>query len=151
MKTTLLISFIVLFCTVVIRTQTSATWQEDLPSCPCNNPDKKGAVIGDGWARDMGSIEHFHPGAKVCFRSCPAMKTEVGRSSQQCCYNAAGKLIPCGPGAGTPDKASTCAGEDESGIMTVRYSVLMGRILFDVLPFEYYRLTTGGWRSYNRK
>ncbi|MBD0285788.1 MAG: hypothetical protein ICV79_10245 [Flavisolibacter sp.] len=126
-------------------------WYQQLPDCPCNNPDRHGVQLGDGWAKDIGHIETFHKGATECFRSYPAIETSAGRSAQQCCYDAEGKLIPCGSGAGTPDKISTCAGEDKNGVMTIQYSALIGHFFMDVLPFKRAGSPTDAWKKYNQE
>lgn len=126
-------------------------WYQSLPDCRCNNPDKNGIKLQDGWSKDIGNIKEFHKGAKECFRSYPAIKTPEGKSGQQCCYNTEGKLISCGSGAGTPDKVSTCNGEDNNGVMTVRYSTLIGHYLKDVLPFKKAGSTNNAWKKYNQE
>ncbi len=124
-------------------------WYEHLPHCPCNNPDRNGIQLKDGWAKDIGNIEEFHQGATECFRSYPPVKTSAGTSGQQCCYDAEGRLIKCGSGAGTPDKVSTCAGEDKNGVMVIRYVGLVRHYLKDVLPFKWAALHDNAWKKYN--
>ncbi|MBD0276799.1 MAG: hypothetical protein ICV81_02375 [Flavisolibacter sp.] len=126
-------------------------WYKQLPDCPCSNPDGNGVQLGDGWAKDIGNIETYHKGATECFRSYPAVETSAGRSGQQCCYNEEGKLIPFGSGAGTPDKISTCEGENKDGVMTVRYSALMGHFFKDVLPFKIADSKENAWKKYNQE
>ncbi|MBL4624008.1 MAG: hypothetical protein JKY42_02530 [Flavobacteriales bacterium] len=109
-------------------------WLVALPDCPCEVPDLKNT--SDGWAYDIrSSVERFHIGAKYNFRSYPAIETTQGNSCQQCCYDANGKLIATGPGAGTPDRESSCAGENENGEMGVNYANIGFHVVKDVLPF----------------
>jgi hypothetical protein len=118
------------------------SWADELPACPCSvnkvvryskvvcsrdespyvwvrhivNPDPK---TWDGpnrvglWAqRWVPGITLYHPGAYYELRSKPA---ENG-ARQQCCYDARGRLITHGPGAGTADKASSFWGHDQEDI-----------------------------------
>jgi hypothetical protein len=124
-------------------------WYESLPNCPCENPDKKGVKINDGWAKDKGDLFKYHRGATECFRSYPAVETAEGASGQQCCYDEKGKLITGGCGAGTPDKISTCDGEDENGVMKTRISGLLGHYNKDVKPWDKFGGIDSGWVKYN--
>jgi hypothetical protein len=126
-------------------------WYEQLPHCPCTNPDRNDIQLKDGWAKDIGNIDEFHKGSTKCFRSYPAIKTSAGLSGQQCCYDAEGRLITCGAGAGTPDKVSTCLVEDENGIMVIRYVGLVAHYIEDVLPFKMAGLNNTAWKKYNLK
>lgn len=119
-------------------------WHENLPNCPCENPDKNGVKTNDGWAKDRGDITKYHPGATECFRSYPSMHTSEGQSGQQCCYDSAGNLITDGAAAGTPDMVSTCDGEDNLGVMALKLSGVWGHYNKDVKPWEKY-----GWERYN--
>jgi len=121
-----------------------AAWTARLPACPCEQP----AIdeLDDGWAVDRADIETYHSGAAVCFRSYPSVQTDEGRSGQQCCYDDASALITSGPGAGTPDRASTCAGEREDGTMKVRVAGIAGHLLKDVRHWT--RMSS--WQEYNR-
>lgn len=120
-------------------------WHEKLPHCPCENPDLKQIALNDGWAQDVGNIKKYHSGATTCFRSYPPVKTSEGMSGQQCCYDSLGNLIKCGSGAGTPDRASTCLGEDSMGIMTLNKNGVFAHLYKDVLPWH-----KKGWREYNK-
>ncbi len=130
--------------------QDSSTWHEKLPACPCENPDRDGVKLNDGWAEDKGDIEKYHSGATKCFRSYPYTKTQMGKSGQQCCYDANGKLITGGSGAGTPDKVSTCSGEKKDGAMIIRQSGLWGHYFKDVRPWVKFGGVNGGWKEYNK-
>jgi hypothetical protein len=124
-------------------------WYEALPACPCENPDRSGVKLNDGWAKDKGDIAVYHPDANECFRSYPHTPTREGDSGQQCCYDHEGKLITCGAAAGTPDKESTCSGEDKEGVMTVRYGGVLGHLQKDVNPWKKMGGQNGGWKEYN--
>lgn len=124
-------------------------WYNKLPDCPCSNPDKIQTVTNDGWAIDLSNIEKYHPGAKICYRSYPMIKTSVGYSSQQCCYYKNDRLITWGPGAGTPDKVSTLLGEDDNGKMKIRYIGLWGHWVKDVYPWLNLKKQKDGWKFYN--
>ncbi|MCC6410694.1 MAG: hypothetical protein IT270_03490 [Saprospiraceae bacterium] len=128
----------------------ASAWYEKLPPCPCENPDKNGVLINDGWAADKGEINKYHKGAVYCFRSYPYVKTEAGKSGQPCCYDAEGKLITGGSGAGTPDKISTCSGEKPDGTMLVRESGLWGHYFKDVKPWNNAGGEKDGWKVYNK-
>lgn len=127
-----------------------ALWHEKLPACPCENPDLKGLKTNDGWAEDKGNIQKYHKGAAHCFRSYPYVRTQAGKSGQQCCYDAQGKLITDGSGAGSPDKVSTCKGEKSDGSMRVRYAGLWGHYFRDVKPWNKFGGEKGGWKEYNK-
>ena len=124
-------------------------WYTLLPECPCTNPDMTAVQLSDGWARDVGDTDTYHRGATVCYRSYPAIETTEGMSGQQCCYDEHGQLITSGSGAGTPDKVSTCAGEDEHGDMTINYSRVIGHMTKDVIPWNKAGGTNNGWQKYN--
>lgn len=132
-------------CSAPPAGEASGRWYEMLPDCPCTAPDAEGMVAGDGWAVDKGDIATYHPGATVCYRSYPYVETPAGKSGQQCCYDQEGKLITRGSGAGTPDMASTCSGEDEQGRMRLRWAGLFGHYRKDVRPWK----KAGGWKTYN--
>ncbi len=121
----------------------SSEWLNDLPECPCTAPTMND--LNDGWAKDRGNTGYYHAGATLCFRSYPTVHTSEGQSGQQCCYDENGKLITQGPGAGTPDRAGTCLGENEHGEMVIKYSGLLLHLLYDVRPFE-----KEGWEEYNK-
>lgn len=125
-------------------------WTESLPPCPCENPDFNGVKLNDGWAKDMGNIEKYHKGSTACYRSYPYVRTNVGKSCQQCCYDANGKLITEGSGAGTPDKVSTCSGEKTDGSMRVKSSGLWGHYFKDVRPWSKLGGEECGWKEYNK-
>ncbi|MBW2534754.1 MAG: hypothetical protein JRI55_24895 [Deltaproteobacteria bacterium] len=81
-------------------------WWEVLPDCPCGVGE-----IPRGWSGGAAS-PRYHPGAASCFRSPPASREDLIAAGidpvaispgQQCCYDGAGRLIPSGPAAGTPD------------------------------------------------
>lgn len=131
------------------NTQTIGIWHDKLPACPCENPDKNGVQINDGWAKDKGDINKYHKGATECFRSYPPVQTNEGDSGQQCCYDANGNLITAGSGAGTPDKESTCNGEDGQGTMSVRLQGILGHYKKDVKPWEELGGADSGWVKYN--
>lgn len=114
--------------------QAAIPWTDLLPSCPCTRPHAE--VVGDGWAQDAASCTKKHPGAGVCFRSYPTVKTGQGRSGQQCCYDDEGLLITSGSGAGTPDRMSSCRGEKKNGKMKVRLLGLLGHVAKDVRPWS---------------
>ncbi len=124
-------------------------WYNQLPACPCMNPDLNGVKLNDGWAQDKADLNKYHKGAKASFRSYPSVATSQGHSCQQCCYDSAGRLITEGSGAGTPDKVSTCRGEDANGKMKVKYFSLLGHYFKDVRPWEQYGGEDSGWKKYN--
>ncbi len=126
-------------------------WYKRLPACPCRSPDEFGIKLKDDWARDKGDIAHFHRGASQCYRSYPAVKTTAGRYSQPCCYDTNNTLITSGSGAGTPDKVSTCSGEDKAGSMTLRTVGILGHYLKDVRPWEKAGNAENAWQKYNQK
>ncbi|MDX1911532.1 MAG: hypothetical protein SFV22_08615 [Saprospiraceae bacterium] len=126
-----------------------SNWLDHLPSCPCESPDKNGVKLNDGWAKDVGNIAKYHKGATESFRSYPPIQTAEGLSGQQCCYDSEGKLITEGSGAGTPDKVSTCDGEDSKGIMTTRYGGVLWHFKKDVKPWESMGGVDSGWVKYN--
>ncbi len=125
-------------------------WHEQLPACPCENPDKNGIVVNDSWAKDVGNIGKYHAGSTECFRSYPPIQTSEGVSGQQCCYDENGKLITGGSAAGTPDKTSTCKGEDAQGVMTTDYGILLGHYTNDVRPWDRFGGVDSGWVQYNK-
>lgn len=125
------------------------TWYATLPDCPCENPDVNSVKLNDGWAKDKGNLEIYHKGATVCFRNYPPVQTSAGFSAQQCCYDDNGKLIKEGAGAGTPDKISSCDGEDGSGEMNIRYIGLPGHFVKDVIPFRRAGTPEEAWKKYN--
>lgn len=120
-----------------------SSWTTQLPSCPCELPSN--TDLDDGWAIDAGNIEYYHPGSTVCIRSYPAIETDQGWSGQQCCYDENGKLITAGAGEGTPDRSSTCTGEDDQGRMKVSYWGAYLHYFKDVRTFEEL-----GWEEYNK-
>ena len=128
----------------------NTVWYDQLPACPCENPDKNGVVLNDGWAKDAGNIAKYHAGSAECFRSYPATKTSEGESGQQCCYDVEGKLITGGSAAGTPDKSCTCKGEDAQGVMVTDYGNLLGHYTNDVRPWDRYGGVDSGWVEYNK-
>jgi len=132
-----------------VKTSTEV-WYDKLPNCPCENPDKNGVKLNDSWAKDEGDIAKYHRGATMCFRSYPAIETSEGTSGQQCCYDAEGHLITEGSGAGTPDKVSTCRGEDEQGVMMTKISSVLGHYSKDVKPWDKFGGIDSGWVQYNQ-
>lgn len=124
-------------------------WHHRLLNCPCRNPDLNQVNIGDGWAKDKGDIAIYHKGATECIRSYPAVKTKEGRSGQQCCFDENGNLITAGAGAGTPDKVSTCGGEDSKGIMTIQILTVVGHYYKDVRPWKRMDAQNAAWKKYN--
>jgi hypothetical protein len=124
-------------------------WHEQLPACPCKNPDLEKVKLNDGWAKDTGDISKYHKGANECFRSYPPIQTLEGASGQQCCYDSNGNLITDGSGAGTPDKVSTCIGENEAGRMLYRYEGVLGHYRKDVKPWDEFGGVHEGWKKYN--
>lgn len=145
----LLSSLLIGLMTSVVSSTQEPGWSTSLPDCPCRNPDEQGITMNDGWARDKGDIGYYHPGAQICFRSYPYTLTSAGKSCQQCCYNAKGLLIKKGSGAGTPDKVSTCAGEDKWGDMITRYAGLAGHYWKDVRPWKQAGAPENAWKRYN--
>lgn len=145
----LALSMIIIACHHHTPKTASTTWYEKLPNCPCENPDKKGVKLNDGWAKDKGDIAKYHRGAAECFRSYPPVETAEGVSGQQCCYDAEGELITGGCGAGTPDKVSTCDGEDEHGAVKTRVSGVLGHYTKDVKPWDKFGGVDSGWVRYN--
>jgi hypothetical protein len=136
-------------CNDIPPGQNAPPWHTTLPHCPCQNPDYDSIRLGDGWAKDVGNIAKYHAGALECFRSYPAVKTSVGQSGQQCCYDRTGRLIPCGSGAGTPDMVSTASGEDKNGVMKTDYWMLIGHWRKDVRPWTAAGGRDSGWVRYN--
>ena len=119
-------------------------WTDRLPGCPCLQP--QAAAVGDGWAVDRTSSLRGHPGAAACFRSYPPVKTEVGRSGQQCCYDPTEALVTSGSAAGTPDRATSCRGETNDGRMKVRVLGFVAHVVKDVRPWApRYK----SWRNYH--
>jgi hypothetical protein len=133
-------------------------WWKTLPPCPCENPDlaggianREGKVLGkiykpnpdDGWASE--GKNPLHPGSFQCFRSYPhsSNNTTLDGPGQQCCYDEGGKLIKSGPGAGTPDRVNTAAGENADGSVDVHIKGLLGHAIEDVEPFG-----KMGWEEY---
>lgn len=127
-------------------------WYVNLPDCPCVDPDINGVDLNDGWAKDKGDISKYHKGATTSYRSYPPLKTAEGKSGQQCCYDENGNLIKSGQGAGTPDKVSTCRGEDKNGKMLIRWASLIGHYTKDVIPWNKYMKadSVNGWKEYNK-
>ena len=80
-------------CACAIARSLGTEWQRELPPCPCNAPED-----AEAWDESNTGISCFHPGATNCFRQ------EAGGHSQQCCYDAEGRLITSGAAAGTPDR-----------------------------------------------
>lgn len=98
----------------------SRQWIEDLPDCPCRvNVTRlptsipfysRTRLIPIGspytWDEDFAcnpespnDCAYYHPGALGCIRT----QAEGSTTGQQCCYDAAGRIIKKGRGAGTPD------------------------------------------------
>ncbi|WP_428661981.1 hypothetical protein [Runella sp.] len=132
-----------------LKSQVKIIWYEDLPDCPCKNPDFYEVKLNDGWAKDKGDIKKYHKGATECFRSYPFTKTSIGNSGQQCCFDIQGNLIKSGAGAGTPDKVSTCNGEDKNGQMKLRLLGIYGHYFKDVTPWNKAGNAEDAWKSYN--
>lgn len=132
--------------------ETQRDWYTSLPDCPCIDPDFNGVVLNDGWAKDKGDLSKYHKGATTSYRSYPPIQTAEGKSSQQCCYDKNHNLIKNGRAAGTPDKVSTCRGEDTNGEMLIRWSGLIGHFIKDVQPWnKYMKLDSiNGWKEYNK-
>jgi AMOP domain len=126
------------------------SWYTKLPACPCENPDKNGVVLNDGWARDGTNLDKYHNGAAASYRSYPYVKTSEGKSGQQCCYDKDGKLIKSGSGAGTPDKVATCRGEKSNGKMKVTSFAVIGHYFRDVKPWDRLGGRDSGWVRYNK-
>jgi AMOP domain len=89
-------------------------WQDRLDPCPCTRVE---AAANLRLKETTNShTKHYHPGAAAEYRTTrnlvqpytPAAKPEmpVLMPGQQCTYNANGKLITHGAGAGTPDAYS---------------------------------------------
>lgn len=114
----------------------NTAWYDQLPKCPCQNPDRAVIHVADGWAKDRGNIAKYHTGAAACFRSYPPITTDEGLSAQQCCYDRENNLITDGSGAGTPDKVSACSGEDKAGAMTTSILGAIGHYRKDVKPWN---------------
>lgn len=108
-------------------------WLDKLPECPCLSPDID--LKKDGWAHEKTDLSRFHKGASIAFRSYPPVKTNVGNSGQQCCYDENGYLLTTNEAAGTPDRSGVCVGEDESGAMIVDYLGVIKHFVNDVIPF----------------
>ena len=142
---------IIYSCNKVQKNKNAQTnnWYEQLPACPCRNPDWENVKLNDGWARDAGDISKYHRGANECFRSYPPIETIEGSSGQQCCYDAKGDLITNGSAAGTPDKESTCKGENTAGRMLYRYEGVLGHYRKDIRPWEDFGGINDGWKKYN--
>jgi hypothetical protein len=122
----------------------STRWAMRLPACPCRQPQPK--ALRDGWAVDRVSSLKQHRGAAQCFRSYPPVRTEAGRSGQQCCYDIAESLVTSGSAAGTPDRATSCNGERVDGRMKVRPLGFVSHVLKDVRPWaRRYR----SWKTYH--
>ncbi|REA64471.1 hypothetical protein DSL64_02675 [Dyadobacter luteus] len=153
MKSIALLALIVttIFLTETDDTTDKRTWHQQLPPCPCTNPDFNKIILNDGWAKDKGDLDTYHHGATECFRSYPYTKTSAGKSGQQCCYDSNGKLISSGSGAGTPDKASTCSGEDKSGTMKIRFFALLPHYFRDVKPWKQAGEASEAWKIYNKE
>lgn len=83
------------------------TWLAALPNCPCTlTPAPGGGFMNPNpavWEDPAAASGTFHPGASHCIRQTPFPGVD-GAPGQQCCYDAAGKLITVGAGAGTPDQ-----------------------------------------------
>ncbi len=148
----ILLVFLILYSLAAFaqHKDSSTIWYDQLPACPCRNPDYNGVTLNDGWAKDKGDLHKYHQGAAASFRSYPAIKTAEGYSCQQCCYDSSGDLITAGRGAGTPDKRSACRGENKKGIMTIRFFGLIGHYFKDVRPWiRYMKADSSGWQKYN--
>ncbi|QDK77743.1 hypothetical protein EXU85_03680 [Spirosoma sp. KCTC 42546] len=133
-----------------ITKQQNTIWYNYLPNCPCKNPDSTGVYVNDGWAKDKGNITKYHRGAAECFRSYPPIETSEGKSGQQCCYDKSNNLITEGSGAGTPDKESTCSGENSKGVMITRLIGIIGHYRKDVKPWDDMGGENNGWVKYNQ-
>lgn len=139
-------------CSTAKNNSSSTTdpWYTKLPACPCENPDKNGVVLNDGWARDHTNVDKYHNGAAVSYRSYPYVRTSAGKSGQQCCYDKTGKLITSGSGAGTPDKVATARGEKADGTMKVRFFAVAGHYFRDVRPWAKLGGKDSGWVRYDK-
>jgi hypothetical protein len=103
------------------QNQEGTGWTQKIPDCPCQlkvaddkaeNPNPK-----DFEGPDPIQDQSLHPGAKWELRG----KNGDGQG-QQCCYDATGKLMTHGFGAGTADKVSPAKS-------------VKGHFQADVLPF----------------
>jgi hypothetical protein len=94
-----------------VSPQNSSNWYDDLPDCPCSvaqvpldapQPAPVSGRLGrwDDYTVNAG----FHPGAVTEYRWTP-LDSSIP-SGQQCTYDAMGRLITSGLGAGTPDRYS---------------------------------------------
>lgn len=153
----LFVSFYLIICTFINTPDLTQKndlvdiWYKRLPQCPCKNPDLNGVKINDGWAKDKGNLDKYHRGATASYRSYPYVKTSAGKSGQQCCYDTNGDLITEGRAAGTPDKISTCKGENSNGFMKVRTFSLLKHFSHDVKPWtRFMKNDEAGWNSYNQ-
>lgn len=145
MRYSLLLFISILFIQCTKPANDTEAWYEVLPECPCIDPDINGVVLDDGWARDQGgSLTYYHPGASKGYRSYPRIKTTEGWSGQQCIYDENGELMTDGAAAGTPDKVSTCIGEDKEGNMKKSQLARLGHKKKDVDPW-----VEMGWEAYN--
>ncbi|XP_053784848.1 isthmin-2 isoform X3 [Desmodus rotundus] len=91
----------------------------DLPSCPCTYPleaaDKAVSLRDEHqgrsfqWKDASGPRERldvYQPTARLCLRSLLS-KDSSTLAAQHCCYDAGGRLLTRGKGAGAPDLVST--------------------------------------------
>jgi len=127
----------------------SGRWWSKLPDCPCE-VDLTGDP-GDDWCWDFNRDESygsdqdaakFHPGAHACMRTLQHDDYHYG---QQCCYDAYGKLIKSGAGAGTPDYYATAQQwrGHSYGCIAVD-STIYSHVYWDVNTFEGL-----GWERYH--
>jgi hypothetical protein len=119
-------------------------WYSYLPPCPLTAAEIRTHPLFTGfkmWVsreRDTAfTIDCFHPGADVCFRSKIDFPSETFETdplanyhAQQCCYNKTGNLITSGPSAGTPDFVSSSLSDEVDKSLEGK-----GHIYYDVLPW----------------
>jgi hypothetical protein len=76
-------------------------WFNGIPVCPCDEAEFERMKQGGAKVKadDPGMVERFHSPAEKCYRVWFANDV----AGNQCCFDANGKLINQGPGAGTPD------------------------------------------------
>jgi|ERR1051326_919975 hypothetical protein len=161
--------FVVILCScsakkTYIEAKENPKWYEQLPHCPCENPDLHGTKLNDGWARErkhseMGFLQKifagkkefifYHPGAAASFRSYPYVKTIINgkkfKSCQQCTYDEKGKLIINTAGAGTPDKSSPAKGENKNGLLKVNIFRVLRHRKYDSNPWK-----AEEWKEYHK-
>ena len=126
-------------------------WKDGLDACPCtqqeaaNNPRFKDATHFYTDSYHPGAETEYRTRAEFVVRYSPPSNIQFSNKlmpGQQCAYDAAGKLITHGVGAGTPDAYSPEVTDNFDGLITED-----SHTYWDVTPFDAEGMT---WQEYQK-